>query len=171
MELIKRFKNFFKDKTTKSDPHFMDFMDLIITKSEIIELKDLFIEFCDEFDFKFKEVGMNGYQGDNKIFVNKVINTTQLDQLTYSNNSLEDDTYGFYTFFAINVSTSTTNMDTLGKMVTLLNSIYDRILYMGYRCYVTPYYMGDNRFIIFRIGRDNKLKNNNNLNYALKQIG
>ena len=145
--------------------------------SDIDELKDLFTDFVDEFGYQFKEmfdIPMFGrIANDDQRFerLNYYLRThVEKDELAYS--MVEDETYGKYVFFAMKVNYNDWNGG-LGPVVILCNDVYTRILSMNYNCDVTT--IGNlsgetinaiasgntGKLIIFRIGKDSILKNNN----------
>ena len=141
--------------------------------SDIDELKEVFTDFVDDFGYQFKEMVIGDISNDREPF--RKINYTMLTQvenyeLAYS--MVEDRTYGKYVFFAMRISFSEWNGG-LGPVVILSNDVYSRILSMGYNCDVTTInnLSGETisaiksgstgKVIIFRIGKDSILKNNN----------
>jgi hypothetical protein len=147
--------------------------------SDIDELKDLFTDFVDEFGYQFKEmfdIPMFGrianYIELVRRFNHYLVTYVEKDELAYS--MLEDSTYGKYVFFAMKVTSSEWNGG-LGPVVILCNDVYTRILSMGYNCDVRTVnnLSGETldviksgttgKLIIFRIGKDSILKNNNTL--------
>ena len=141
--------------------------------SDIDELKDLFTDFVDDFGYKFKEMVIDDISNDREPF--RKINYTMLTQVEYyelAYSMVEDGTYGKYVFFAMRLSASEWNGG-LGPVVILSNDVYSRILSMGYNCDVTTInnLSGETisaiksgstgKVIIFRIGKDSILKNNN----------
>jgi len=152
--------------------------------SYIDELKDLFTDFVDEFGYQFKEMsdipmfGRIGlainHLGSNDELVRRfnhyLVTHVEKDELAYS--MVEDETYGKYVFFAMKVTSNDWNGG-LGPVVMLCNDVYTRILSMNYNCDVTTInnLSGETidvirlgttgKLIIFRIGKDSILKNNN----------
>ena len=141
--------------------------------SDIDELKDLFTDFVDDFGYQFKEMVIDDISNDREPF--RKINYTMLTQVEYyelAYSMVEDGTYGKYVFFAMRLSASEWNGG-LGPVVILSNDVYSRILSMGYNCDVTTInnLSGETisaiksgstgKVIIFRIGKDSILKNNN----------
>ena len=144
--------------------------------SDIDELKDLFTDFVDEFGYQFKEMSdipMFGRIANDELvrrFNHYLVTYVEKDELAYS--MVEDETYGKYLFFAMKVNSNDWNGG-LGPVVILCNNVYTRILSMGYNCDVTTInnLSGETldvirlgttgKLIIFRIGKDSILKNNN----------
>ena len=141
--------------------------------SDIDELKDLFTDFVDDFGYQFKEMVIDDISNDREPF--RKINYTMLTQVEYyelAYSMVEDRTYGKYVFFAMRLSASEWNGG-LGPVVILSNDVYTRILSMGYNCDVRTVNSlsgetldairtgSTGQVIIFRIGKDSILKNNN----------
>jgi hypothetical protein len=142
--------------------------------SDIDELKDLFTDFVDEFGYQFKEmINFPDISNDNELFKRfnyYLLTHVEKDELAYS--MVEDSTYGKYVFFAMKVTSNDWNGG-LGPVVILCNDVYTRILSMGYNCDVRTVnnLSGETidaiasgstgKLIIFRIGKDSILKNNN----------
>ena len=139
--------------------------------SDIDELKDLFTDFVDDFGYQFKEMVIGDISNDREPFSNYTLLTQVKNyELTYS--MVEDGTYGKYVFFAMRISFSEWNGG-LGPVVILSNDVYTRILSMGYNCDVRTVNSlsgetldairtgSTGKVIIFRIGKDSILKNNN----------
>jgi hypothetical protein len=144
--------------------------------SDIGELKDLFTDFVDDFGYQFKEIfdiPMFGRIANDELvrrFNHYLVTYVEKDELAYS--MVEDETYGKYLFFAMKVNSNDWNGG-LGPVVILCNNVYTRILSMGYNCDVTTInnLSGETldvirlgttgKLIIFRIGKDSILKNNN----------
>lgn len=149
--------------------------------SDIDELKDLFTDFVDEFGYQFKEMfdipmfgRIVGLVGANDELVRRfnhyLVTHVEKDELAYS--MVEDETYGKYVFFAMKVTSNDWNGG-LGPVVMLSLDVYARILSMNYNCDVTTVnnLSGETinaiasgntgKLIIFRIGKDSILKNNN----------
>ena len=134
--------------------------------SDIDELKEVFTDFVDDFGYQFKEMDNFPSFSTDSVILTDVKNY----ELAYS--MVEDDTYGKYVFFAMRLSFSEWNGG-LGPVVILSNDVYSRILSMGYNCDVTTInnLSGETisaiksgstgKVIIFRIGKDSILKNNN----------
>ena len=139
--------------------------------SDIDELKDLFTDFVDDFGYQFKDNSelfrrLNGLVSFNYYLLTHV----EKDELAYS--MVEDETYGKYVFFAMKVTSNDWNGG-LGPVVMLSLDVYARILSMGYNCDVRTVnnLSGETidaiasgntgKVIIFRIGKDSILKNNN----------
>ena len=134
--------------------------------SDIDELKDLFTDFVDDFGYQFKEMDNFPSFSPDSVILTDVKNY----ELAYS--MVEDDTYGKYVFFAMRLSASEWNGG-LGPVVILSNDVYTRILSMGYNCDVRTVNslsgetldairtVSTGKVIIFRIGKDSILKNNN----------
>ena len=134
--------------------------------SDIDELKDLFTDFVDDFGYQFKEMDNFPSFSTDSVILTDVKNY----ELAYS--MVEDDTYGKYVFFAMRISFSEWNGG-LGPVVILSNDVYTRILSMGYNCDVRTVNSlsgetldairtgSTGKVIIFRIGKDSILKNNN----------
>ena len=134
--------------------------------SDIDELKEVFTDFVDDFGYQFKEMDNFPSFSTDSVILTDVKNY----ELAYS--MVEDGTYGKYVFFAMRISFSEWNGG-LGPVVILSNDVYSRILSMGYNCDVTTInnLSGETisaiksgstgKVIIFRIGKDNILKNNN----------
>ena len=117
-----------------------------IQLTDIDELKDLFIEFCDEFNYEFEE-------SDNAI----------LDKIVYTKNIFNDDKYGKHIKFSISFS-GQRFIDNLNDIIDIIDDIYNRILSINYNCSITLYNIrhGDKLIIVFRIGGE--LSNVNRLN-------
>ena len=144
--------------------------------SDIDELKDLFTDFVDEFGYQFKEMSdipMFGRIANDEVvrrFNHYLVTHVEKDELAYS--MVEDETYGKYVFFAMKVTSNDWNGG-LGPVVMLSLDVYARILSMGYNCDVRTVNnlngetldvirLGTTgKLIIFRIGKDSILKNNN----------
>ena len=145
--------------------------------SDIDELKDLFTDFVDEFGYQFKEMSdipmFGRIANDDQRFERfnfYLITHVEKDELAYS--MVEDGTYGKYVFFAMKVTSNDWNSG-LGPVVMLSLDVYARILSMGYNCDVRTVnnLSGETidvirlgttgKLIIFRIGKDSILKNNN----------
>ena len=134
--------------------------------SDIDELKEVFTEFVDDFGYQFKEMDNFPSFSTDSVILTDVKNY----ELAYS--MVEDDTYGKYVFFAMRLSFSEWNGG-LGPVVILSNDVYTRILSMGYNCDVRTVNSlsgetldairtgSTGKVIIFRIGKDSILKNNN----------
>ena len=134
--------------------------------SDIDELKEVFTDFVDDFGYQFKEMDNFPSFSTDSVILTDVKNY----ELAYS--MVEDDTYGKYVFFAMRLSFSEWNGG-LGPVVILSNDVYTRILSMGYNCDVRAVNSlsgetldairtgSTGKVIIFRIGKDSILKNNN----------
>ena len=134
--------------------------------SDIDELKEVFTDFVDDFGYQFKEMDNFPSFSTDSVILTDVKNY----ELAYS--MVEDDTYGKYVFFAMRLSASEWNGG-LGPVVILSNDVYTRILSMGYNCDVRAVNSlsgetldairtgSTGKVIIFRIGKDSILKNNN----------
>ena len=134
--------------------------------SDIDELKEVFTDFVDDFGYQFKEMDNFPSFSTDSVILTDVKNY----ELAYS--MVEDDTYGKYVFFAMRLSFSEWNGG-LGPVVILSNDVYTRILSMGYNCDVRTVNSlsgetldairtgSTGKVIIFRIGKDSILKNNN----------
>ena len=134
--------------------------------SDIDELKEVFTDFVDDFGYQFKEMDNFPSFSTDSVILTDVKNY----ELAYS--MVEDDTYGKYVFFAMRISFSEWNGG-LGPVVILSNDVYTRILSMGYNCDVRTVNSlsgetldairtgSTGKVIIFRIGKDSILKNNN----------
>ena len=134
--------------------------------SDIDELKEVFTDFVDDFGYQFKEMDNFPSFSTDSVILTDVKNY----ELAYS--MVEDDTYGKYVFFAMRLSASEWNGG-LGPVVILSNDVYTRILSMGYNCDVRTVNSlsgetldairtgSTGKVIIFRIGKDSILKNNN----------
>ena len=134
--------------------------------SDIDELKEVFTDFVDDFGYQFKEMDNFPSFSTDSVILTDVKNY----ELAYS--MVEDDTYGKYVFFAMRISFSEWNGG-LGPVVILSNDVYTRILSMGYNCDVRAVNSlsgetldairtgSTGKVIIFRIGKDSILKNNN----------
>jgi len=144
--------------------------------SDIDELKEVFTDFVDEFGYQFKEMSdilkFDRIANDELVrrFNHYLVTHVEKDELAYS--MVEDETYGKYVFFAMKVTSSEWNGG-LGPVVMLSLDVYARILSMGYNCDVRTINNlsgetldviksgGTGKLIIFRIGKDSILKNNN----------
>ena len=134
--------------------------------SDIDELKEVFTDFVDDFGYQFKEMDNFPSFSTDSVILTDVKNY----ELAYS--MVEDGTYGKYVFFAMRLSASEWNGG-LGPVVILSNDVYTRILSMGYNCDVRTVNSlsgetldairtgSTGKVIIFRIGKDSILKNNN----------
>ena len=134
--------------------------------SDIDELKEVFTDFVDDFGYQFKEMDNFPSFSPDSVILTDVKNY----ELAYS--MVEDGTYGKYVFFAMRISFSEWNGG-LGPVVILSNDVYTRILSMGYNCDVRAVNSlsgetldairtgSTGKVIIFRIGKDSILKNNN----------
>ena len=127
-----------------------------ISLEDIDELKDLFIEFCDEFGFEIEELDDELFMDliDDRSFIYNLVRHGGSNLLTYIRKILGSDKYGNYVFFSLSISKDY-SMDQLKGIVNLTDDIYNRILYMGYNCDVSLYTMGYNSnqlFLVFRIG-------------------
>ena len=134
--------------------------------SDIDELKEVFTDFVDDFGYQFKEMDNFSSFSPDSVILTDVKNY----ELAYS--MVEDDTYGKYVFFAMRLSFSEWNGG-LGPVVILSNDVYTRILSMGYNFDVRTVNSlsgetldairtgSTGKVIIFRIGKDSILKNNN----------
>ena len=134
--------------------------------SDIDELKEVFTDFVDDFGYQFKEMDNFPSFSTDSVILTDVKNY----ELAYS--MVEDGTYGKYVFFAMRISFSEWNGG-LGPVVILSNDVYTRILSMGYNCDVRAVNSlsgetldairtgSTGKVIIFRIGKDSILKNNN----------
>ena len=134
--------------------------------SDIDELKEVFTDFVDDFGYQFKEMDNFPSFSTDSVILTDVKNY----ELAYS--MVEDSTYGKYVFFAMRLSASEWNGG-LGPVVILSNDVYTRILSMGYNCDVRTVNSlsgetldairtgSTGKVIIFRIGKDSILKNNN----------
>jgi hypothetical protein len=148
-----------------------------IDSSDIDELKEVFTDFVDDFGYQFKEIvdipKFDRISNDFELFKRfnyYLLTHVEKDELAYS--IAEDVTYGKYVFFAMKVTSNDWNGG-LGPVVILCNDVYTRILSMGYNCDVRTFnnLSGETinaitsgstgKLIIFRIGKDSILKNNN----------
>jgi hypothetical protein len=148
-----------------------------IDSSDIDELKEVFTDFVDDFGYQFKEIvdipKFDRIANDFELFKRfnyYLLTHVEKDELAYS--IAEDGTYGKYVFFSMKVTSSEWNGG-LGPVVILCNDVYTRILSMGYNCDVRTFnnLSGETidaitsgstgKLIIFRIGKDSILKNNN----------
>ena len=144
--------------------------------SDIDELKEVFTDFVDDFGYQFKEMNMLGkLKLGQSAFNYTILTEVKNYELAYS--MVEDGTcdsasYGKYVFFAMRLSASEWNGG-LGPVVILSNDVYTRILSMGYNCDVRTVNSlsgetldairtgSTGKVIIFKIGKDSILKNNN----------
>ena len=128
-----------------------------IDQSNVDELKDLFVELCDEFGFKINDIGYwsNGLLPT--LLDGDVINTIVCG---YSNINLGGSEDYDYAFFGIRMFSDDSSIE---DMKPFMGEIYDRILSMGYRCSMRTFMSGDKVIIIYKIGRDSRLYNMSNL--------
>lgn len=135
-----------------------------IQLSDIDDLKDLFVEFCD-FGFELKELDnkLFMYLQDDNSFTYRIVTEIGMGDLSYVRGILGSGIYPRYVFFVLGISKDY-SVEQLKDIVNLTDDIYDRILYMGYNCDVNLYSKGMSQvesFLVFRIG--NNFKNFNRL--------
>jgi hypothetical protein len=134
-----------------------------VTLEDIDDLKDLFIEFCDEFNFTSKELDSEMFHRiAGRLVINKVMSNSDLDQLIYTNHIFSDGRDGDYIMFFLNIGGGRSNKE-LSGIFSLSNNIYDRVLNMGYNCDINLYNISNSMdlFLVFRIG--NQLNSVNNI--------
>lgn len=167
MNLINRFKDFIKGRGDEkvSEP---------IDQSNVEELSELFVEFCDEFDFNLKELNtrsIRSMSGSIDSLLYLILGSNLNNEIFYgiqnnSNNRIVDDVKGDfdYVFFAIRFSVinrgRSVNIDSkIIKMLPLMREIYKRIISMDYKCRLNSYRTSDNLMFVYMIGKDSRLKN------------
>ena len=164
MNLINRFKDFIKGRGDEkvSEP---------IDQSNVDELSELFVEFCDEFDFNLSELNTNVVSRSIDGLLNLILGFARNNEIFYgiqnnSNNRIVNDVEGDfdYVFFAIRFSVTnrgeSVNMNSkIVEMLPLMREIYNRIISMGYRCRLKSYRTDDNIMFVYMIGKDSRLKN------------
>lgn len=165
MKYLKRYNesNFFKGESEDK-----------ITLSDIDELKDLFIEFCDEYDFTLRKLDSDifdtiaGRLVINKIMCNsnlmdkqEMILFMQTDELIYMNHIFSDEKDGDYIMFSLVIGNRSN--EELRGIFSLSNDIYVRVLDMGYKCDINLFTISNSMdlFLKFRIG--NQLNSVNNI--------
>jgi hypothetical protein len=158
MSLISRFKDFIKPNKF-SEP---------IGESEVFELSELFLEFCDEFDLQldYREFNSGFYAltnmwlGEDSDLSNNLIYGIQSSRTDIVRHPDGDFDYAFFCFI-INYKDSR-----IGDMESSMKVIYNRIISMGYRCRLESYSSGNSILYLYKVVRDYRLKNTINLPWS-----
>lgn len=133
-----------------------------VTLGDIDELKDLFIEFCDEFNFTLRELDSEIFDRiAGRLVINRIMSNSDLDELICVNHIFSDEKDGDYIMFSLIIGNRSN--EELRSIFSLSNNIYDRVLNMGYKCDTNLYTISNSMdsFLAFRIG--NQLKSVNNI--------
>lgn len=155
--LINRFKDFKNRFNNVSE---------VLDENNINELKDIFVDLTDEFNLDFYP--LDGVYSESNL-LNQLFNTLDSNLMVYGSKIQNSEDIGDYIFFAVthrqdfNDSKMPFSQDRVFvmKFSKFSNQVYSRILSMGYKCEINMYTVLTDSYILYRIGKDSKLKNIN----------